>query len=115
MQKEAIVFNCAHFIDYFANASSFHDAREGCLRCANNNIASLSIFPTDLCLLKPWICCANYPKSHKQNVLHSHNFLRIWVALFKYCISTLHISCERKVERAMRRLIQGKAYIHFCC
>jgi len=81
-------------------------------------IASLSIFPTDLCLLKPWICCANYPKSHKQNVLHLHNFLRIWVALFKYCISTSHVSWERKVESAesaMRRLTQGKTYIHFSC
>jgi len=79
------------------------------------NITSLSIFPADLCLLKPWICSANYPKSHKQNVLHSHNFLRIWVALFKYCISILHVSCERKVESAMRRLTQGKAYVHFSC
>jgi len=33
MQKEAIIFNCAHFIDYLANVSSFHDARESCVRC----------------------------------------------------------------------------------
>jgi len=33
MQKEAIFFNCAHFIDYSANISSFHDARERCVRC----------------------------------------------------------------------------------
>jgi len=33
MQKEAKFFNCAHFIDYFANVSSFHDAHERCVRC----------------------------------------------------------------------------------
>jgi len=33
IQKEAIFFNCAHFIDYFANVSSCDDARERCVRC----------------------------------------------------------------------------------
>jgi len=36
MQKEAIFFNSAHFIDYFANVFSFHDARERCVRCVQN-------------------------------------------------------------------------------
>jgi len=33
MQKEANFFNSAHFIDYFASVSSFHDACERCVRC----------------------------------------------------------------------------------
>ena len=33
MQKETIFLNCAHFIDYFGNVSSFHDAPERCARC----------------------------------------------------------------------------------
>jgi len=28
VQKEAMFFNCAHFIDYFANVSRFDDVRE---------------------------------------------------------------------------------------
>ena len=51
MQTEAVFVCCAHFIDYFANVSSFRDTRERCVRCAN--IATLSIFSTDLFLLKP--------------------------------------------------------------
>jgi len=49
IQKEAMFFNCAHFIDYFANVSRFDDALDEVYA----DEANLSIFPTDVCLQKP--------------------------------------------------------------
>ena len=52
-----------------------------------------------------------------KNVLYSQNIFEILKNFFKCCISTLHVSCEGKVESAIRSLAKAKniSLTNACC
>ena len=62
-----------------------------CELCAD--ITSSSIFSADPCLLKTnWIWCANYRKSHKQNIFYIHIIL---LAILSGSFQILYIDFAR--------------------
>jgi len=91
MQKQAI-FLFAHFsFDCFSSFYTFHNAWA--------HTASMSIIPTDACLLKP-VGIANKQQLLTQKIcfIFTHIFTILKWAFFKYYIVTSHASYKRRMQ-----------------